>query len=176
MKRSFVQILSTVLIAVLLITAFGCYGSFQLTNKVYKFNGTLGSKWVNELGFLVMVIVPVYGVAAAVDGIVLNSIEFWTGKNPMTANNETRTISLPQGSMALNSQDNSYTFKQMIDGKEQFVQVVTENGVTTATNEAGTILARSVKNAEGGVTVTDGNGNLVSTLTKAQVESMVASK
>jgi hypothetical protein len=175
MKRSFVQILSTVLIAVLLITAFGCYGSFQLTNKVYKFNGTLGSKWVNELGFLVMVIVPVYGVAAAVDGIVLNSIEFWTGKNPMTANNETRTISLPQGSMALNNQDNSYTFKQMIDGKEKLVQVVTKNGVTTATDEMGAVLARSVRNAEGGVTVTDGNGSVVSTLTKAQVESMVAS-
>ena len=28
-------------------------------------------------------IVPVYGVSYAVDIIVLNSIEWWSGKNPM---------------------------------------------------------------------------------------------
>ncbi len=65
----------------------GCYGSFQLTRKLWKWNGTVGDKWINEVVFLVMNIVPVYGVAAFVDAIVVNSIEFWTGKNPVTAAN-----------------------------------------------------------------------------------------
>lgn len=175
MKRSFVQIISTLLIAVMLVTAFGCYGSFQLVNKVYKFNGTLGSKWVNELGFLVMVIVPVYGVATFIDAVILNTIEFWTGKNPMAANNGTQNIPLPQGNMTLNPQDNSYTLRQMIDGKEKIIQITTKDGVTTATDETGSVLARSERTAEGGVIVYDAQGNVVSTLTHAQVESMVAS-
>lgn len=175
MKRSFVQMVSTLLIALMLITAFGCYGSFQLVNKVYKFNGTLGSKWVNELGFLVMVIVPVYGVATFVDAVILNTIEFWTGKNPMAVNNGTQNIPLPQGAMTLNPQDNSYTLRQMIDGKEKIIQITTKGGVTTATDETGTVLARSERTPEGGVTVYDGQGNIVSTLSQAQVESMVAS-
>ncbi len=65
----------------------GCYGSFQLTRKLWKWNGEVGDKWVNEVVFLVMNIVPVYGVCTFVDAIVINSIEFWTGKNPVTAAN-----------------------------------------------------------------------------------------
>ncbi len=174
MKRRFVQVISTVLIAALLITAFGCYGSFQLVNKVHKFNGTLGSKWVNELGFLVMVIVPVYGVSAFIDAVILNTIEFWTGKNPMAVNNGPQSITLPGGSMALNGPDNSYTLRQTIDGKETVIQVVTKDGVTTATDQSGTVLARSARTADGGVVVYDGTGAVVSTLTQAQVESMVS--
>ena len=63
----------------------GCYGKFNLVRKVYKFNGSFGNAWVNELMFLVMNIVPVYGIAGFIDAIVVNSIEFWTGKNPVTA-------------------------------------------------------------------------------------------
>jgi len=173
MKRRIVQIISTVLIAALLVTAFGCYGSFQLVQKVHKFNGTLGSKWVNELGFIVMVVIPVYGVASFIDVVILNLIEFWSGKNPMAVNNGTQTIFLPQGSVALNGQDNTYTLRQTIDGKEKIIQLVTKDGITTATDETGTVLARSARTADGGVTVYDGSGNVVSTLTQAQVESMV---
>lgn len=75
-------------IALALALAFGiqgCFGKFNLVRKVYKFNGTVGNKWVNELVFLVFNIVPVYGVAGFIDAVVLNSIEFWSGKNPVTA-------------------------------------------------------------------------------------------
>lgn len=166
--------ISTLLIAALLVTAFGCYGSFNLVNKVYKFNGTLGGKFVNELGFLVMVIVPVYGVATFIDAVILNTIEFWTGKNPMAANNGSQIFVLPQGSVALNGSGNTCVLKQTIDGKEVLVQIVTKDGITTATDQNGTVLARSERTAGGGVTVYDGSGNVVSTLTQAQVESMVS--
>lgn len=60
-----------------------CIGSFMLTRKVYDWNTNIGDKWVNELVFLVCVAVPVYGIASFVDMVVLNSIEFWSGENPM---------------------------------------------------------------------------------------------
>ena len=51
-----------------------------MTNKLKDWNEGVGSKWVNELVFLAMHIVPVYEVAIFVDAVVLNSVEFWTGK------------------------------------------------------------------------------------------------
>ena len=169
-----VQIVSSVLIVALLLTTAGCFGSFQLVNKVYKFNGTLGGKFVNELGFLVMVIVPVYGVATFIDAIVLNTIEFWTGKNPVTAVNGVQTIDLPEGKLVLNSGQKSYELKQIVNGVEQVVRVEYTGNGTIVKDADGIVLARSIRTQDGGVTVYDANGTIVSSLSKAQVESMVA--
>ncbi|MFV0467308.1 MAG: DUF3332 domain-containing protein [Dysgonomonas sp.] len=63
-----------------------CIGSFGLFNKVLAWNQSLdGNKFVNEVVFLALNIVPVYGVAMFADYVVLNSIEFWTGDNPIEA-------------------------------------------------------------------------------------------
>lgn len=62
-----------------------CVGSFALTNSVLKWNNQVGGKFVNELVFFAFWILPVYEVTALADLIVLNSIEFWSGNNPMTA-------------------------------------------------------------------------------------------
>lgn len=75
MKNSMKQIVTVLLLASILLMMSGCYGSFNLTQKVYKWNGTVGVKWTNELVFLVLNVIPVYSVAVAVDAIVLNSIE-----------------------------------------------------------------------------------------------------
>jgi len=64
----------------------GCVGGgngFVVTKKLYNWNSRLGNKWVNEIVFLIMVIIPVYGIAVLVDGIILNSVDFWTGSNPL---------------------------------------------------------------------------------------------
>ncbi|MCB0834032.1 MAG: DUF3332 domain-containing protein [Bacteroidetes bacterium] len=60
-----------------------CYGKFALTRKLYTWNGTLGNKFVNTLVMWVLWIVPVYGIAGLIDIVALNTIEFWTGSNPM---------------------------------------------------------------------------------------------
>ena len=60
-----------------------CIGSFSLFNKVLSWNQSIGDKWVNELVFLACCIVPVYPVSWFIDSVVLNSIEFWTGDNPV---------------------------------------------------------------------------------------------
>jgi hypothetical protein len=51
---------------------------------LYSWNQTVGGKWVNELVFLVLLVVPVYEISFFIDGIILNSIEFWTGSNPVS--------------------------------------------------------------------------------------------
>lgn len=60
-----------------------CIGSFNLTRAVYDWNTNIGDKWVNELVFLACLVVPVYGIASFVDVVALNTIEFWSGQNPM---------------------------------------------------------------------------------------------
>ena len=61
----------------------GCWGSFSLTGKVYDWNGSFGSKWASWAVFLVFIILPVYGALLFIDAIVLNTIEFFSGNNPV---------------------------------------------------------------------------------------------
>ncbi|GAB7086240.1 DUF3332 domain-containing protein [Marinifilum fragile] len=61
----------------------GCYGPFRLTKNLHEWNGTVGDKFTNALVFFAFVVIPVYEVAVLVDGLVLNTIEFWSGDNPI---------------------------------------------------------------------------------------------
>ena len=72
-----------------------CIGSFALTNKVLDWNKQVGSKFVNELVFFAFWILPVYEVTALSDVLVINSIEFWSGSNPVSAS--TKVIDTDHG-------------------------------------------------------------------------------
>jgi hypothetical protein len=67
----------------ILVILSGCYGNFPLTRKVYNWNGEMGDKYMNNIVFWVLNIIPVYGVASLADAVIFNLIEFWTGENPM---------------------------------------------------------------------------------------------
>lgn len=60
-----------------------CIGSFGLTNKLLTWNRHIDNKFVNELVFFAFWILPVYEVSGLADLLVLNSIEFWSGSNPV---------------------------------------------------------------------------------------------
>lgn len=65
----------------------GCYGSFALTTKLHRWNGTVSnSKFVNELVFFGLCIIPAYELACLGDALIFNSIEFWGGQNPIAMN------------------------------------------------------------------------------------------
>lgn len=72
-----------------------CIGSFALTNRVLDWNKQVGSKFVNELVFFAFWILPVYEVTALADVLVINSIEFWSGNNPVSAS--TKVIDTDHG-------------------------------------------------------------------------------
>lgn len=100
MKRT---IAALVLMAFLPVSTTGCFGGFQLTRKVYNFNREVSpDKWVRELVFLAMAIVPVYGAATFLDAVIFNSVEFWTGSNPVLAKNgASRKITTADGTAVL---------------------------------------------------------------------------
>lgn len=139
-------------VAVLAIAAFvpiattACFGRFELVRKVYKFNQEVSEdKWVQELAFLVLAILPVYGLASWIDAIIVNSIEFWTGKNPALeadagtkrvvqgSNGETAVSRLlPDGSIALEITETN--------GKAHYLRVVRGLDAVTAYDREGNVL------------------------------------
>lgn len=72
-----------------------CIGSFGLTNKVLSWNKQVGGKFINELVFFAFWVLPVYEVTSLADILILNSIEFWSGNNPVEAS--TKVIETEQG-------------------------------------------------------------------------------
>ena len=71
----------------------GCYGSFKLVTSVHGWNGSVtDNKFVHELLFIGLNIIPVYGIAAFVDVLIINTIEFWSGTNPISMKEGDREI------------------------------------------------------------------------------------
>ncbi len=88
----------TGLCATLLVTT-GCFGSFVTVQRLYHWNRTVDDNKFAQWGvFVVTVIVPVYPSATLFDLIFTNSVEFWSGRNPMAANaGTTRTVTTENG-------------------------------------------------------------------------------
>ncbi len=85
-------------------TMSSCIGSFALSNKLLAWNKQVGDKIVNELVFIAFCIVPVYEVSLLADVLVINSIEFWSGSNPVAC-----------GKKVIDGEDGRYIV--MCDGK-----------------------------------------------------------
>ena len=88
-----------------------CIGSFALFNKVKNWNDHVGDKFVNELVFAAMWILPVYELSFAADLFILNTIEFWSGSNPALA--QTKVIDGKDAQYLVASNENGYTITNM---------------------------------------------------------------
>lgn len=75
------------IMAVLLAASFlfsSCLGSFAAFNNLREWNeGVSDNKFVNNLVFWGLNIIPVYGLFFLGDTIIFNVIEFWSGSNPI---------------------------------------------------------------------------------------------
>ena len=66
------------------VSVSSCFGKFSLTRKIYTWNGSVHeNKFVKTLVMWGLWLIPVYEVGGAVDILILNTIEFWSGNNPM---------------------------------------------------------------------------------------------
>jgi hypothetical protein len=125
----------------------GCYGSFALTQKIHSINGSIcgtekgpssASAWGNEVVYLIAI--PVYGIGVFIDALVLNSIEFWTGNNPMTK--------------ALVS--------KLDDGRDLRLEMVTADTIKVEILDNGTVVGTyTIDRTESGSVLHDAAGNEV---------------
>jgi hypothetical protein len=135
-------------VAALSVVTTGCFGSFQMTRNLYTWNKGVGNKWTQELVYLVVGgLVPVYGLAGLIDAVVLNSIEFWTGKNPMTAST-TKTFE-QDGKRVVQ------TLRSDVRGRTEIVTISTASGpVSTVTRfqpAGSSVITSTTKYADGRV-------------------------
>ncbi len=82
MKRRFLSVAMVIALASSMMFT-SCIGSFGLSSKFLNWNQNIDSKFVNAILFVLMS--PAYAVTMTADLLVINSIEFWTGTNPMHA-------------------------------------------------------------------------------------------
>ena len=62
-----------------------CLGPDNTYNSIKNWNAELSEQdWVNEIVFLGLTIIPVYGFSLLLDTVVFNTIGYW-GTNPITA-------------------------------------------------------------------------------------------
>ena len=78
-----------------------CIGSFALHGKLLNWNRNISTKFVNELVFLACNVVPVYGICYLADALVINSIEFWSGSNPMAGVGDVKKVKGENGEISI---------------------------------------------------------------------------
>jgi hypothetical protein len=97
------SLMAGVLVSTVL-TNTACFASFPLTRKLYNYNKNVSSeKWVQELFFLATgVVLPVYSIAGLIDVVILNSMEFWTGKPALSASGpQTKVKTVAKGDVTI---------------------------------------------------------------------------
>ena len=82
MKRFVVLLM---MVAALAPSLGGCFGRFAVTRKVYELNASVHDRYLRNVVTWAFLIVPVYWVSGVIDLFIFNTIEFWSGHNPVTA-------------------------------------------------------------------------------------------
>ncbi len=113
MKKKYLSVAVVLTLAGSLLCT-SCIGSFTLSNKLLAWNNSIGDRFQNELIFFAFWVLPVYEVAALADVLVLNSIEFWSGTNPVAKN--TKTIEGKNGRYLVECDGKGYNITSEKDG------------------------------------------------------------
>ena len=160
------------LVALALVTS-GCYGPFNLTRRLYQWNEQAGNtKWEREFMFILLAWAPVYGLAMLGDAVVFNSMEFWTGKNPVDP--PSRRGALPQQKhLARGDEEAWLTYTPVAQGArlvvEQFrhgqpagdLHLEQRDGMTVGTDANGDVLLSAQSLPDGHVLICDRTGKRV---------------
>ncbi|MGB1466111.1 MAG: DUF3332 family protein [Alcanivorax nanhaiticus] len=114
----------------------GCLGQNALFDTVQDWNATAtNNKFVNQGISFIFWWVPVYGLSLLGDIIIFNSIEFWTGTNPISkegakvaGTTETLTDGLGNQAELTYNADGSISVLATSNGAEERYTLIKEDG------------------------------------------------
>ena len=169
--------------------ASGCYGPFNLTRRLYRWNGQASNeKWGKEIVFLILALTPVYSLTTLADAIVFNSMEFWTGNNPVDPPSGRSALPQPTTKRITRGDDAAVlTYAQTTAGPPliivQFHRGQPAGRLTLAQGEGravssdaeGNVLLTAQATPEGGVAVRNAQGQQVASYSADQVEQFYRS-
>lgn len=160
-----------------------CYGPFNLTKNVYHWNsnvkgsGQVNDKWMKEIVFFGMLIVPAYMFSALLDTFIFNSMHFWTGESPIKAsdvgNDGTKVTQV--GDMTIRwspSNDGATVTYERHGVVQQRATIVSNADGYRLVDENGTVLSEAGYDEDGSVQLRDSNGQLINHWSKEQLCSM----
>jgi hypothetical protein len=175
----------TGLVAVTFVVS-GCYGPFNLTRRLYQWNGQIAGKWEKEFVFILLAWAPVYGLAIAGDAVIFNSMEFWTGRNPVDPPGKGQSA-LPQTKrLARSDEEALLTYTPAVDGATLLIQqfragrpagslrLEHRDGGTVGSDADGTVLFTADTLPDGTVRVRDREGKVVASYAADEAERLLA--
>lgn len=145
--------------------ASGCIGSFTLTKKVLNWNRNFGSPIVSEVVFLIFIFFPIYETTIFIDAVLLNTIEFVTGSNPLGAveTDGEAVAELGRGArlrLRRRGEGVELTLRER-DGAESVRVLELDADGARVYDENGLLLASAFATADSGMVVLDGAGRLL---------------
>jgi hypothetical protein len=162
-----------------------CFGPFNLTKSVYHWNsgikgsGEVNDKWMKEFVFFGMIIIPVYMFSALLDAFIFNSIQFWSGDNPIKASdldNDGRTKVAQVGDLTMRwtstSEGATVTYERSGILERRATIVSSATGYRLL-NEKGNTLAEVEYAADGTLTVLDHDCQVMQRWTDDQLRLLV---
>ena len=144
-----------------------CIGSFSLHSRLVSWNQSIGDKFINELVYLAFNIVPVYQVCYLADALVINSIEFWSGTNPMASVGEVKKVKSENGNYLVETLENGYSITK--EGESASMKLLYDQELNTWNVVAEGVSAELLKmNHDGTVQITLPNGEGMTVTIDAQ--------
>jgi hypothetical protein len=171
-------------LACFMMASTGCYGPFNLTKNVYHWNsgikgsGEVSDKWMKEFVFFGMIIVPVYMFSALLDGFIFNSIQFWSGDNPVKAadlnrDGTTRVAVLGDRTIRWTQTDEGALVTYERHGTVELRATIISSGAGyRLIDENGIVLAEAEYAADGAISVLDSECRIVQRWTGDQLRSI----
>lgn len=128
MKKGNLKLAATVMICGAFLFS-SCIGSFGLHSKLTNWNQGIGTKFVNELVYLACNIIPIYPVCYLADALVINSIEFWSGSNPMANVGDVKKVKGENGNYLVETLENGYSITK--EGEDTAMQLIYDKELNT---------------------------------------------
>jgi len=116
MKKRFFNLAVATMAGVFIFSS--CIGPFNLSSKLLAWNQTVDNKFVNAILFVVLT--PAYAVTLVGDALLFNTIEFWSGKNPIEAG-IVKKVQGENGIYTVETLENGYNIKEENGEESQFI-------------------------------------------------------
>lgn len=162
-----------------------CYGPFNLTKNVYHWNsnmkgsGQINDKWMKEIVFFGMIIIPAYQFSALLDMFIFNSMHFWTGESPIKASgmegDDTKVTTLGETTIRWTSSENGASVIYEHDGVvNRHATIVTSATGYRLVDENGNLLSEGEYGIDGSVRLLDGDCRVINQWNKKELTAIAA--